>query len=608
MTTLDDSEKPGLWAPGRTLGPALLAALALAVFCPSLRNGLTNWDDVDYVTRSPLATRGLAGIPASFTQPYGAAYYPLTHSLYCLVHAVAGDAPLPYHALQLVLFALAAALVPSALATFGVPRRVGFWAAVLWAVHPQRVESVAWVANLKDALSVLFVFGAFALHGSGRRRLSVVAWCAALLSKSMVFPLALLVPLLEARGGARPGRAAALSLPWLIPAGFAAGAAAVFHLGAPSAQHTFPGGTFFAALPTVAWLPWQYLGMLLIPRHPQAVYAFTPVGWLDGRLAAAGLLWALWGAVVWSRRGRPWPWLAGTAAWALPFAAVTGLVPRTFQVADRYTLLPSLALAAGLALAGDALARRFRPGRFLAPVAFAAAAAALGAGTLARIPEWRSGVTLWEADRAHDGSTVAVRLNLAGAYGGEGRWRDATRELELLRRIDPSRLKTVSDLFFACAASRDMPAERIDAFVGAIDKSGKDPRLLRTVSESVLKEGHLLCAAILAEAAYGWNPGARTEALMATIELAKSRFEPAAAHARAALALDSADESPRVTLALALVALGRTEEALAATATPAADPRIQQLLQTARTFAQAGAGKAPGEPGSTAPHSEATVR
>ncbi|MHB8874404.1 MAG: tetratricopeptide repeat protein [Myxococcaceae bacterium] len=581
-----------LWAPPRALAPALLGLLAAAVYLPSLRNGLTNWDDLEYVPQSPIATRGLAGIPSAFTRTLDDAWYPLTHSAYALVYAVAKDAALPYHALQLILFALAAALAPAALAAFGVSRRVAFWAALLWLVHPLRVETVVWAANLKDTLSLVLAVASFALLGNGRRWSSAAVWSAALLAKSTVFPLALLVPLLELRVGAKPGRALTRALPWLVPATAIAAVAAAVHLGSPTAAFRFvPGGSLGAALPSVLWLPWRYLGAILWPGHPQAVYAFSPVGWLDLRLAAALVLWAGWAAVLWVRRAQRWPWLTGTAAWWLPFAAVTGLVPLAFHVADRYTLLPSLAVAAGVALGADALASRWRPARLAAPALLLAAATGLTAMTLTRIPEWRSSVTLWEADLAREPGAIAVHLNLAGAYGGEGRWDEATRELELLRRHDPSRLQTVSDLFFACAAKGKLPADRIERYVNAIERSNKDTHALRAVAESALKDGQLPCATLVAEALYGWKRNPSSEALMATVEVARGRYEPAAAHARAALAADPSDESPRVQLVIALISLGRSEEALAVTAVPARDPRIQALLETARSFARAGPGR-----------------
>jgi tetratricopeptide (TPR) repeat protein len=555
-----------------------------------LRNGLTNWDDLTYVSNSPFATLGFAGIPQAFVHPLDGAWYPLTHSAYCVVYAFAKDAALPYHLLQWALFALAAALVPKALSAFGVPRAAGFWAGLLWLTHPLRVESVAWAANLKDTLSLVLVLAAFSLLAAGRRRASAVVWTCALLAKSMVFPLALLVPLLEVRAGASPRRALGRSWPWLVSAVVIAAVAAYAHLGVsvPVAR-SVPGGSFFAALPSVLWLPWQYLGALVWPRHPQAIYLFAPVGFRDAAFFGALALWAGWGVLLWTRRRGLWPWLAGTAAWWLPFAAVTGLVPLAFHVADRYTLLPSLALAAGLAVAGDALARKVRPVRFAAPALFLAASAGLAVMTLARIPEWRSAVTLWEAARARTPGSVAVHLNLAGAYGGEGRWDEATAELELLRKLDPARLQTVSDLFFACAAKGKLPIDRIDRYVKAIEASKKEPHALRAIAEASLKDGQLPCAALLAEALYGWSPDASSEALMATVELARGRFEPTVKHARAALALDPGDESSRVPLALALIALGRNDEALAATEAPARDARIQALLERARGFARSGA-------------------
>lgn len=484
---VDDEPHRVPWAPRGALGPLALVAFAAALYAPMLRNELTNWDDLRYVTLSPFATLGLWGIPRAFTGSLDEAYYPLTHAVYCVVHQFFADAPLPYHLVQGALFLVAVAVLPTALATLGVRREVALWAVLLWLAHPLRVESVAWVANLKDTLSLAFAAGAFALFPRSR----VAAWvvfCLSLLSKATVFPLAALFAALEFRGGARGARGAVRSFAWLLPAAALAGVAAWLHVPTSAALHrTWPGGSPWAALPSALWLPWQYLGAMLVAPRPQAVYDFAPVGLLDVRFLVAVAAWGALAAWVWVKRSRP-GWALGVAAFALPFLPVTGLVPLAFHVADRYTLLPSLPVAVGVVLGAAWVGRRLRGGGWIAAAAVGSAAVVLAVRSEARLGQWRSGVSLWEADRGRS-AQLAARVNLAGAYGGEGRWAEAIFELSALQKADPTRLQTLSDLVFALAARERMGSERIDLYVRAIEESGGRTEALRAIAAAALRDG-----------------------------------------------------------------------------------------------------------------------
>lgn len=481
------------------LGPALLALATFALYLPTLQNGLTNWDDLEYVTTSPFATKGLAGVPLAWTQPLGSAWYPLTHTVYCLLHAGFGDAPWPYHLAQVLLFALAVALVPAALGAFGVERRSALLAAFCWAVHPLRVESVSWAANLKDTLSLALVLVAFAVLPRSRVA-SVAAFVAALLAKSTVFPLALLLAALDGHRNGRSWKAGVTrGLAWALPAAAAAGIAAWAHL--PSVQtfhRTVPGGSLIAALPSVLVLPWHYAAQALSGRHPQALYDFEPVRVLDGRLALALLAWGALAVFVLSRRPRA-PALLGALAFTLPFVPVTGLVPLVFHVADRYALLPSLAVdvAVVLAMASLAQRRRWRHDLRWLP---AAVSLLLVPTTLARQGEWRSGVTLWEADRGRS-HHLAARINLAGAYGGEGRFGDAARELAAVVELSPGDVVPLSHLVFALAAREGVEAGPMAAWVNAVRASRGDRARLEAVAQEAERAG----ASSVATAVRGWR-------------------------------------------------------------------------------------------------------
>ena len=553
-----DDRHPLLPAPPRRVAPLLLAALAFALYVPSLANGLTNWDDPRYVAGNPFATRGLAGIAAAFTQPWDDAWYPLTHAVYCVVQAIAGPSALAHHLVQAGVFAAAVALVPAALAAFGVPLATGFWAALLFAAHPLRVESVSWAANLKDALSLLGVAGAFALYGAGRRKASGLAFAAALLAKSTVAPVAGLFVLLEWRE--RKGtQALRRALPWLVPAAAIAAIACWFHVLHPVAPgRGQPGGGLLAALPSALWLPWWYLGRIVFPQPSQAIYAFDPVGFLDARFAAAVLLWgAAIALAVRYRRGT-----LALAGWALPFAAVTGLVPLLFPVADRYALLPSLVVAALLAAFATAVARGPRARLFAAGL-FAVLVAGLGVASVQRQAAWRDSLTLWQTDVARDPSLVDSRINLAATYGEARRWDDVEEQARAALALDPLRTLALRHLFTAQAMRAAMPVAQVVEIGEGIESFGSSAEPLVTAAGAALRAGAHEAALTVAEAALLRENRVDAHVVASQALFLLGRHEDARRHAHDAMQLSPSAGLPRILEARALAAQGQLELALA---------------------------------------------
>lgn len=131
---------------------AMLAAAAL-VYWQALAAGFI-WDDDDYVTANA-TLRSLAGLGQIWFQP-GATpqYYPIVHTSFWLEHHLWQDWAPGYHTVNVVLHAINAFLVGVVLRRLSVP---GAWlAAVLFLVHPVEVESVAWITERKNTLSLFF--------------------------------------------------------------------------------------------------------------------------------------------------------------------------------------------------------------------------------------------------------------------------------------------------------------------------------------------------------------------------------------------------------------------------------------------------------------------
>ena len=135
-----------------------LAAITWLVFGQTIRFPFINFDDSDYVLKNPHVSRGLTGegILWAFTQTHAANWHPLTwlsHMVDCQSYGLDAGG---HHLSNVLLHTATAILLFLVLRQMtGALWRSAFVAAV-FAIHPQRVESVAWVAERKDVLSGLF--------------------------------------------------------------------------------------------------------------------------------------------------------------------------------------------------------------------------------------------------------------------------------------------------------------------------------------------------------------------------------------------------------------------------------------------------------------------
>src|SRR5688572_14862801 len=154
------------------IGSGVLLAMTLIAYLPAFRAGFI-WDDPDYVVNNA-TLRSLDGLRQIWFVPRATPqYYPLVHTSFWIEYQLWRLNPAGYHAVNVLLHALAAVLLWRVLKLLDVP---GAWlAAAIFAVHPMHVESVAWVTERKNVLSGVFYLAAalayfrssFGLWGSG---------------------------------------------------------------------------------------------------------------------------------------------------------------------------------------------------------------------------------------------------------------------------------------------------------------------------------------------------------------------------------------------------------------------------------------------------------
>jgi len=138
----------------------LLAAvgITLVVFFPSLFNGFVlNWDDATYIQENDtIKALSWVNLKTIFTGYVNGNYHPLTILSYALEYAVAGLKPFLYHFDNLILHLLNVALVFVFVRKLTDKLEIAFITALLFGIHPLRVESVAWVSERKDVLYTFF--------------------------------------------------------------------------------------------------------------------------------------------------------------------------------------------------------------------------------------------------------------------------------------------------------------------------------------------------------------------------------------------------------------------------------------------------------------------
>jgi hypothetical protein len=136
----------------------LLVLVTMALYWPAMRCDFVNYDDADYVTANVQVQKGLAweGIKWACLNPVCCNWHPLTVWSHMLVYQVFGLNSWGHHLTNVLLHALNAALVFALLQQMTGARWRSLLVAALFAVHPLRVESVAWVAERKDVLSGCF--------------------------------------------------------------------------------------------------------------------------------------------------------------------------------------------------------------------------------------------------------------------------------------------------------------------------------------------------------------------------------------------------------------------------------------------------------------------
>ncbi|MBS1852301.1 MAG: tetratricopeptide repeat protein [Acidobacteria bacterium] len=430
----------------------LLLLAILAAYTPAIHNGFVNFDDEPYITRNPHIAQGLTGqtVKWAFSQYYEANWHPLTWLSHALDVQLFQLNPGGHHAMNVLLHGVNAILLFLLLqyATGFTWRSLAV--AALFALHPINVESVAWAAERKNVLSMLFLLLAMLAYTWYARRpgwlrylLVFAGFALGLMSKPQIITLPFLLLLWDYWPLRRTGHASgmagdfpatqrtnvALLILEKVPLFALSLASALVTMQAQKAGNALRSTVHYgfglrAANALVAYC--RYLGKAFWPTELSAFYPYPLDGLRPWQVAASGLLLLLITALVMWRRRQGYL-VTGWFCFLGTMVPMIGLVQVGEQaMADRYAYLPLLGIFLlvcwGIAEWAEA---RHIPGFALAIAALLALAGLTGL-TYRQVGYWKNSETLWVHALQVDGrQAYKAHFNLAVIYDQEGRYDEA---------------------------------------------------------------------------------------------------------------------------------------------------------------------------------------
>ncbi len=427
---------------GAVLAALLLACGTIALFAPAVGFDFVAFDDPSYVSENPHVAGGLTpqSLRWAFVANVAANWHPLTWVSHLTDVTLFGLDPAGHHLTSILLHAASTALLFLVLRELTGALLPSLFAAALFAAHPLRVESVVWISERKDVLSVFFGVLTLGLYTINARRpswklrgLTLLCYAAGLMSKPLLVTLPAALVLLDywplARfNGNYPRRAFAAAVKEKLPLLALAVIASIVTWIAQSAggaMLTTAEAPLPARLADVPAAAISYIGKTLAPINLSCFYPAheTPWPWwaLAGACVTLGTMTLL---VIRGRARRPhllvgWLWFLGT------LVPVIGLIRvGDHFIADRYTYLPHLGLFAAIAWEARDIVVRTRAPR-LAAVAGVTLLTVLALLTRKQTEVWKDGLTLFEHADAVTIDNWLVKSYLGTVYLNSGRNRDA---------------------------------------------------------------------------------------------------------------------------------------------------------------------------------------
>jgi protein O-mannosyl-transferase len=457
------------------LAVCCLLTLAVAVvFGQTVRYDFVNFDDNVYVYDNPHVVGGLTqqSVAWSFTTLYASNWHPLTwlsHELDCQLYGT--QHPGLHHLTNVVLHA--AVVISLFLVLWQMTGSLwsSVFVAAVFAVHPLRAESVAWVAERKDLLSGLFFMLTLAAYlryvrhpfSWGRYLLVIATFALGLMAKPMLVTLPFVLFLLDywplGRLGHKPlavsqttwRRLIVEKLPLLLLAAASCVITSAAQRPSIAVSECLPVSSRIANA-LVSYV--TYIGQFFYPTDLAAFYPHPEDALPAWKVVGALLVVGGVSVAVWIGRRR-FPYLLVGWLWYLGMLIpVIGLVQVGDQArADRYTYLPGIGLCLALAWGAAQLLHARPERRRLCGVASALALLVLAAIAWLQTSSWRDSTTLWVNTLACTTRNATAQYNLGVTLAQRGDTAAAIRCFENTLAIRPRSADAENDLGVLLAMS-----------------------------------------------------------------------------------------------------------------------------------------------------------
>lgn len=524
-----------------------LAVVAGFFYLPALGGQFINWDDPNYVTDNEHIRRlGWSTVGWAFTTFHTGNWHPLTWLSLALDHQLYGLRPYGYHATSLLLH-----LANGVLVLLVLHRLTGaLWrsaaVAALFALHPQHVESVAWVSERKDVLSAFFWLLTMAAYAryvqvpTVRGYLVVVlAFVLALLSKPMAITLPFVLLLLDYWPLRR--------LSWttvrekipliLLAAGLSASTVVAQRAGGAVGIDPIPLGARVAnAILSYA----KYVALTIWPVDLSPWYSHPA---LEGPplsvarvVAAAAFLVAITGLAVGGARRRPWTlvgwlWFVGT------LVPVVGAIQVGRQgMADRYTYLPHVGLFLAVVWTAGELPLWRRPAaRRAATLVALGVLAALGVLTFRQTHVWHDSLGFWRYTATMAPQSFVAHRALGGLLQYERRLDEGVREFQLAARLRLDQADVYAEIGWLLRRQGKLGAAAAQ-YRKAVALDDASAEYHEALADVLLRSGRPLGARQHVARALALDPGsAEAHNTRGRLFMTEGQIEAAAAEFRAAL-------------------------------------------------------------------------
>jgi tetratricopeptide (TPR) repeat protein len=548
----------------------LLILLTLVAYIPALRCGFV-WDDDNLLVDNHLI-KASDGLYRFWCTTQSTDYWPLTSTTWWLEWRLWGKNPLGYHVANVILHALSAVLWWRVLARLKIP--AAWLAAAVFAVHPVNAESVAWIAERKNTLS-MFLYALTLLwylrfEDTSRGRwywLAVGTFTLALLSKTSVvlLPLVLLLCAWWRRG--KVDRTDLLRLLPFLALSVAAGFVTVWFQSREVMAQEILHRSLALRVADAGWACWFYLWKALVPVHLMTIYPVwridmsSPLAYLPS-LIALGCLGIFWRY----RQGWGRPLLFASGYFLAMLFPVLGVINMSYlavsPVADRFLYFSLIGVIAPIVAAGARMCRACQGAvRAMIQIAAAVVVILLASLTWRQNHIYKDPEALWTVALERNPRTWVAHNGLGVALQQRDP-REAISHFEVALRLKPDYAEAHNNLGNTLLELGEVP-EAVAHFEQALRLQPNSARVQYNIGGALVRQGKLPEAVGHWEQALRINPDyAEAHNNLAAAFMHTGRLPEAMDHLKQALRIDPDYAEAHNNLAAALMQTGKLPEAI----------------------------------------------